>query len=362
MIGLSITRLLVLSVAAFSIAWPLRPSDAIERAPRATLHLDQGVALALALSVNGETIACGCGKSLLDPFGAIELWDLAKCQRLTTFPHPSAGVAALAFGPDGKTLASGNWDSTVIVRDLPGGTVRLTMKGAIVPSPIHALAVSPDGQSLAGGDWILHLWDARTGKERATFLWTDGVHADQITAVAFSPDGQLLASASWDGTVKLWDVHETNQVSDSDDALARLRKQKQWNPRAATLRATLKGPVAQAWTIAFDPKGETLAVGYEDGAVILWDITRAERKVAWLHRSAIKTVVFAPAGNRVAVGCADGTIRLSDAADGKSIAAWQAHDGEIVSVIIPATGRTVISAAGSEVKLWDLAAAEAAPE
>src|SRR5262249_35008906 len=59
--------------------------------------------------------------------------------------------------------------------------------------PVSALAFAPDGRTLASGAWdeTVRLWDVTLGKERATLRG----HTGTITAVAFAPDSQTLAAS-----------------------------------------------------------------------------------------------------------------------------------------------------------------------
>jgi len=62
---------------------------------------------------------------------------------------------------------------------------------------------SPDGRTLATGQYeTLFLWESATGKTRGYFNGHRGV----VSSVAFAPDGKTLASGSRDGTVLIWDL------------------------------------------------------------------------------------------------------------------------------------------------------------
>jgi WD40 repeat protein len=118
----------------------------------------------------------------------------------------------VAFSRDGTQLASGGGLSDpeagscgageVKVWDLAAGKERTTLKGE--GRRVAAVAFSPDGRTLAWGrdDGTVRLADVATGKERAVYR----EHAGAVLSLAFAPDGRTLASASQDQAVKLWDV------------------------------------------------------------------------------------------------------------------------------------------------------------
>ena len=119
-----------------------------------------------------------------------------------TLEGHSRPVIAVAFSPDGKTLASGSWDETIRLWDTATGTHQQTLEGH--SDSVIAVAFSPDGKTLVSGSWdeTIRLWDTATSTHQQTL---EG-HSDYVIAVAFSPDGKTLASGSDDKTIRLWDT------------------------------------------------------------------------------------------------------------------------------------------------------------
>src|SRR5947199_7163468 len=69
---------------------------------------------------------------------------------------------------------------------------------------VMSVAFSPDGKVVASGsyDRTVMFWDAGTGAALKTL---EG-HSNSVNSVAFSPDSKVVASGSDDRTVRLWDT------------------------------------------------------------------------------------------------------------------------------------------------------------
>jgi WD40 repeat protein len=155
-------------------------------------------------------------------------------------------LAAVAFSPDGNTIATGgyrevllwnratgalvkragglperiraiqwlNGDQLVIAGGIPGEygeaavvNVKAGRRTGVLttfPDVASSVAVSPDGLRVAAGcaDGSVVCTELATGKQ----LWTSKVHADQITGLAFSANGQFVASTGRDKVVKVYDA------------------------------------------------------------------------------------------------------------------------------------------------------------
>jgi WD40 repeat protein len=127
-----------------------------------------------------------------------------------------------------------------------------------------------------------------------------------------------------------------------------------WQNAAILPTAELSSAV---WTLAFAPKGRTIAVGRDDGKIQLWDIATQQLKLKLKgHSDRVLSLALSPNGTQVASAGNDRTVRLWDVATGDRIHRLKGHQNTIWSVAFTPNGRSVASCSeDGTVKLWNVA-------
>lgn len=265
--------------------------------------------------------------------GTVELRDGTTFTRL---PAGNAPVRAVGFSPDGTLLAAAGED----------GAVRLWSTAGLAPlatftpgdKQLEALAFAPSGRELAvGGDsQVIGLWSIADPRLPAPLARLAG-HNNIIRGLAFAPDGRRLASASDDYSARLWDVHDPAHPGEGVKI--------PWQANAIN-------------TVAFTPDGRTLATGGDDHTVRLWDVTGPQPAALAVltQASSVQRVAFSPDGRQVATVAVDGSARLWDLADPRDpapTATFAGHTGLAAALAFaPGGGELATGSEDKAVRFW----------
>lgn len=304
-------------------AAPTTPADGpAAMRPVRVLAAHWSAVFALAWSPDGHTLASGSNDATL------KLWSPETGQITRTLATPAGRAAAIAFSHDGALIVSAN-DASVTLWDAATGAQVRSFAGA--SAKVTALAFDPTDTTIWGAalDGTIRSWDRSTGVPGKQLK-----HGNRAFAVAVSPNGQRLATGADDGMVRIWDTRS-----------------------GAELRSLTHGATVDA--IAIAPDGQTLISAGDDHTAKVWLLDRGERMATLTgHTDEVWCVSIQPDGRSAATGGKDGTIRIWDVYSGKLLRSFVADPKGVLSLATSPDGTLLATGGGAgAVKIWSLAAA-----
>jgi RNA polymerase sigma factor (sigma-70 family) len=295
---------------------------------------------ALAFSPDGTTLAAA-GEAP----NTLRLWDIKSKTELRHSNEAKDRFESLTFSPDGKTLASTGhsmrtillWDTSTlqelhVLDDEPGAGPR-------------CIAFSPDSKTVAtalrdGKSKTIRLWDVATGKEVRQFHSTFGTGA-----LAFSPDGKILAAG---GTLAIGNISRD---------IENLRPIHLWELSSGREVHRLPGHVNWVHSLVFSLDCKRL-VSAGGSVMKVWDVGTGKEVVPLAeHEGWINSVAFSPGGRHLATSSLDGTIRMWEPATGKLVRIFEGGvRPRVLHIAFSPDGRTLISdRPDGSLRFWDVA-------
>ncbi|MGO9485181.1 MAG: caspase family protein [Rhodomicrobium sp.] len=309
-------------------------------------------------------------------------------------------VNAVAFSPDGNTIAAGGVGSIF---------ARLTLFDISNPerSKPHVLSRGPIDrwliiplQALATFFMFLHGFERANSWQQywdipvysflficmLLALFVRFINEIKVTNISFSSDGSFLLSSLNRKTFGLWEVRTKKRIKrfhNRDHSLVK----KQWWSRIPPISCvayssngrfalagdtagdltlwsiatgeeliTLRGHTGAVNSVAFSKDSKLAVSGSSDKTLKLWDMaSRRELLSCAGHDGAVTSVAFSPDGRYVLSGSLDGTLSFWETNTGREILTIPAHSFSVRSVAISANGRFAASGGDDKMlKLWDV--------
>jgi WD40 repeat protein len=288
--------------------------------------------ISLAATADGRTLATGNYGS------TITLWDLMS-QSPSVLEEHRGRVNSLVMV--GDRLVSGSGDGSIRVWDMANAYE--VQKPLVGGGRVLSLASAGNGIMAAGySDGTVRLWDIQQG----TAVRLLQAHTDQVTSLVFVPDEpERLVSGSHDGTVKVWDLRTATTTPQQ--------------------QMTLDSKVT---SLDISPDGALIVSGDYDGRIRFWELATGEEATGRSlpgHTFIIGEVEFGPNGNLLVSTGYDEKIKVWDLRTGTEYRTFDLSPQQAGFVFAaefiatPATVKLATAGYDGRVRIWDLETGEA---
>lgn len=255
---------------------------------------------ALAWSPDGKTLASG------GTLGTVILWDAETWSDENQLVGGQGVTHSVAWSPDGRLLASGHESRTFHVWNVAEKVqvVRFEFEPLRVPENANVLYLdwSPDGKNLVSNDdFTWRVWEVPP-QGTVTQEAQIGIPSFNYPSAEWSPDGQFITLINWTDTGARVDF---------------------WNPATGEILFSVGGHESRIWDYSWSPDGSLLATGGPDGVIV----TEVASQTA-LYRIQndppveARSVGWSPDGEYLAVADFTDTVRIYQMTPHGAILRW----------------------------------------
>eukprot|EP00128_Syssomonas_multiformis_P018394 Colp12_sorted_trinity150504_noHs@2560 len=271
-------------------------------------------------------------------------------------------VSAISFNHDGKYLATGGMDGTVLVWEVATGKKVCTLEG---PDEVTWTSWHPRGNVVVAGaqDGSVWMWTVPTGSVMNVFA----AHTAPVTAGKFTPDGKSVVTVSEDLSLILWDPKTAAPVMKLDgnqdqrfhqEAILALdvhpdsvlaitgaadNTAKIIHTKTGKVLTSLEAHEDAVETVAFANQLNLAATGGMDGKVCIWDVAAGRLRSTCTHKDGVVRVGWQADSPILVSSSVDRTVRIWDGRTGTQVRELQGHTSAIMDMALSKDGKTILT-------------------
>ncbi|MEM9767731.1 MAG: AAA family ATPase, partial [Cyanobacteria bacterium P01_D01_bin.71] len=286
------------------------------------------------IAVNSQRAEIAVG----DQDGRLLLWDLQTGRLQRAMLTVTQAICAIAYSPDGNTLAEARQGGTVRLWDLLSelGPERFAELDA---GSLTTLAFSADKLLLAGGDeqGNLHIWRLASGEK----IHRIPAHTAAVTAIAFSPCSQRLLSCGRDRAALEWHLETGDSLNRFEGRLTALLG-------TVAYRPTIDGELMQP-----------IVVGQDDGQLVVWELASARPQFIMNEPcEAFMAIALSPDGQYLAASEMTNTVSVWDVESRSRLCQLTEPQAPVESLVFRPNQAELITGCDYSVQRWQLPSGE----
>ena len=252
-----------------------------------------------------------------------------------------AGVTAVCYSADGRFIATGSADKTIILWRRSDGKEIRSFHGST--SAINQVEINRQGTLILSvnesGAWMV--WDMNSGK-----LVNQGKPSeDRFTCASFHPNGNQIITGSRKSFLAVWDIQSGNKISEL-------------KPVPADLYGGNAFDYPGSKSVTFSNDGKFVVAGVADKTAILWDAAtgkeiRKYKKTNSTCTSCITEAQISP-DNKYIIAAYSDSIKVFDRETGLLVRELFGQGGSPECITISSDNRFVAAIEYGVAEVWDL--------